>query len=170
MSPFPLEKLHFCKNFPTIPSTLHLSLFLGYILEMIYPYVVIINVGLAKMSFQIKASKVIDEKHAIPLPLACEELSGKVLLWTRKIYTLALFRLAISAKCRLRGGGHNVSIVFVVNHHQTWHDGTLAQNLLKASLLVCMTSSSSFRYRLRSKFGILYLLSNLAEILSIGQF
>ena len=55
MSPFPPEKLHFCKNFPTIPSTLHLSLFLGYILEMIYPYVVIINVGLAKMSFQIKA-------------------------------------------------------------------------------------------------------------------
>ena len=62
-------------------------------------------------------------------------------------------------------------------HHQTWHDVTLAQNLLKAlkilmrhHYLMCMTSSSNFRYRSRSKFEILYLLSNLAAILQMSQF
>ena len=67
----------------------------------------------------------------------------------------------------------HVSLYLWFNHHLTWHDGTLAQNLLKA-LKILMTSPlpvshviSCFRYRSRSKFEIF--LSNLAEILHISQ-
>ena len=55
------------------------------------------------------------------------------------------------------------------NHHQTWQDRTVTRNLSKASEIL-MTSSSSFRYLSKSKFEILYYLSDLVEILHKLQF
>ena len=63
------------------------------------------------------------------------------------------------------------------NQHQTWHDGSLGQNLSKA-IKILLTSSlrgkydviKQFRYRSKSKFELPYLLSNLTEIWHRGQF
>ena len=54
------------------------------------------------------------------------------------------------------------------NYNQTWHDGTLGQNLSKAVKRLLMSSLGG-KYS-RSKFEFPYLLSNGAEIWYRGQF
>ena len=63
------------------------------------------------------------------------------------------------------------------NYNQTWHDGTLGQNLSKA-IKILLTSSPGGKYDVikpffycsRSKFEFPYLLSNVAEIWHRSQF
>ena len=63
------------------------------------------------------------------------------------------------------------------NYNQTWHGGTLGQNLSKA-INILLTSSAGgkydvikpFLYHSKSKFEFPYLLSNGAEIWHRGQF